>query len=126
MRVTENGSENGCAAEILCEVCHAILCQLEERLANRGILKHLKCVDVKNWPHGTHQGDQLGVEYLTALLNFYKRRLELHGISLDSLLVEFDKVKFVWCTVVKLLLDNHLFWKHIVSNPTTDSKELDN
>ena len=115
VRVAENGS----AAELLCEVRHAILSQLEDRLANRGILKHLKCLDVQNWPQGTHYGDQVGVEDFTALFNFYKRRLEPHGISLDSLLAEFDKVKVVWCTAVKPILDNHLFWKQIVSNPTT-------
>ena len=94
-------TENGFAVELLCEVRRAILSQLEDRLANRGILKHLKCLGVQNWPQGTHQGDQVGVEDFTALFNFYKRRLEPHGTSWDSLLAKFDKVKGVWCTAVK-------------------------
>ena len=55
-------TEYGLAAKILCDMHYTILSQLEERLANRGILKLFKCLDVRNWPHGTHQGDQFGAK----------------------------------------------------------------
>ena len=112
-------AENGCAVRLSCEVRHTILSTFQERLAKRGRLKHLKCLDVQNWPQRTHQVNQVAVEDFAALFNFYKRLLESHGISLDSLLADFDKVKGVWCTAVKPIRDNHLFWKQIVFNPTT-------
>ena len=112
-------TENVCAADLLCEVRHATPSELEDRLANRDNLKNLKCLDVRKWPHRTHQGDQVGVEDFIAFFNFYKRPLEPHGIILDSLLAECDTVKVVWCTAIEPLPDNHLPWKQTVSNPTT-------
>ena len=109
---------NSSAVEILRSIKSVVLNEHKERFSKRGILKHLKWLDLRNWPAEDDLAAvaAFAVADMEALFNHWKDGLSRWEVTLAALKAELAVLKSCWKTLPKPIEDSHRFWQKIICN----------
>ena len=106
------------ACVVLSGIRLATLDQMKDRFANRGILNALTWLDVSRWPLGPAL-DSFAKREIRDIYTHWEHRLSRHNISLRDVYTDLERIKTVWITTPKPVLDQMYFWRTIISQPQT-------